>query len=623
MFIRELIKKNKNYPKKFIYHVLVESYRTDKGPRQRVILNLGTLPLSRDKWKKLANRIEELLRGQENIFAHDKEIEALARHYASLLIGKQLERQTPVDEEKPEQPEYATVDLNSVKNHKIRTIGAEHAALSVIERLGFDTILSEIGFSVDQIKIAKLLIAGRMVYPASELSTYQWAQENSAIGEMLNLDIAGISHNRLYRTSDLLIRHKEKIEERLNHSERDLFTLKEKVILYNLTNTYLPVRSTQTGFESSKKSQLKQRGRSKDKQKGQPLVTLGLVIDECGFPKQSHIFRGNISEPKTLKKVLDKLELRSTIKPDRKTIIMDAGIATEDNLELIRSRKYDYIAVSRNKPLDSLPNEGFVVIRNTQENKVEARLYRHGDEIILFCRSDLKKKKEQSMRTNFQERFEADLKYIRESLYKKGGTRKYEKVLERIGRLKQKHARVAYFYDITVKQKQGVAIDITWRIKEGKKIDNRFSGTYYLRSSRTDLNEKEIWELYISLTDVEDSFRSMKGELGLRPNYQQKDHRIMGHLFITVLAHHAVNSIQTWLHKKDVYMSWSSIRRKLSSQHRVTTEFRTRDKRKIWIRQTSEPETFHYLVTEALSIRPKPLDRKKMITEIRSEDSIF
>jgi uncharacterized ferredoxin-like protein len=134
MFIRELIKKNKDYPKKFIYHVLVESYRTDKGPRQRVILNLGTLPLSKDKWKKLANRIEEIIKGQENIFAHDNEIEALAKHYASLLIGKQLERQTSVEEKEHEQPEYATVDINSVKNHKIRSIGAEHAALSVIER---------------------------------------------------------------------------------------------------------------------------------------------------------------------------------------------------------------------------------------------------------------------------------------------------------------------------------------------------------------------------------------------------------------------------------------------------------------------------------------------------------
>jgi len=605
MFIRELIKKNKDYPKKFIYHVLVESYRTDKGPRQKVILNLGTLSLTKDKWKKLANRIEEIIKGQENIFAHDKEIEALAKHYAALLIGKQLEKQTPVEGKKQAQPEYETVDINSVKNHKIRSIGAEHVALSVIERLGFDTILSEIGFNVAQIKIAKLLIVGRMVYPASELSTYQWAQENSAIGEILNLDIAGISHNRLYRTSDLLIRHKEKIEERLNHSERDLFSLKEKIILYDLTNTY---------FESSRESQLKRRGRSKDKQKGQPLVTLGLVLDECGFPKQSHIFKGNISEPKTLKKILDKLELCSRIEPDKKTIIMDAGIATEDNLELIRSRAYDYIVVSRNKPLDSLSNEGFVVIRNTQENKVEARLYRQGDEIILFCRSDLKKKKkEQSMRSNFQERFEADLQYTRESLFKKGGTKKYEKVLERIGRLKQKHARVAYFYDVTVKQKQGVATDVIWRIKEGRKIDNRFSGSYYLRSSRTDLNEQEIWELYISLTDVEDSFRSMKGELGLRPNYHQKDHRIMGHLFITVLAHHAVNSIQTWLHKKDVYMRWSSIRRRLSSQHRVTTEFTTKDQRKIWIRQTSEPESFHYLVAEALSITPKPLNRKRMI----------
>ena len=157
--------------------------------------------------EKTANRIEEIIKGQENIFDHDKEIEALAKHYAALLIGKQLEKQTPVEKKKHELPEYETVDLNSVKNHKIRSIGAEHAALSVIKRY---------------------------------------------------LDLSRISHNRLHRTSDLLIRHKEEIEERLNHSERDLFSLKEKIIL---TNTY---------FESSKKSQLKQRDRSKDKQKGQP-----------------------------------------------------------------------------------------------------------------------------------------------------------------------------------------------------------------------------------------------------------------------------------------------------------------------------------------------------------------
>ncbi|MFQ5584870.1 MAG: hypothetical protein ACE5GL_10580, partial [Calditrichia bacterium] len=145
-------------------------------------------------------------------------------------------------------------------------------------------------------------------------------------------------------------------------------------------------------------------------------------------------------------------------------------------------------------------------------------------------------------------------------------------------------------------------------------IDERFSGTYYLRTSRNDLNEQEIWNLYISLTDLEDSFRSMIPTLreGLGANYHQKDERIMGHMFITVLAHHVVNCIQTKLHSKDTFMLWSSIRRLLSVQHRVTTEMTTRAGKRIWLRNTSEPEAFHFLVADSLSIKPKPLSMKKM-----------
>ena len=105
--------------------------------------------------------------------------------------------------------------------------------------------------------------------------------------------------------------------------------------------------------------------------------------------------------------------------------------------------------------------------------------------------------------------------------------------------------------------------------------------------------KKEIWSLYVMLTDVEDSFRSMKSELGIRPNFHQKDRRIKGHVFITILAYHVVNSIQRKLHAKDIYMRWDTIRKFLSSQVRGTTEMTTKDGSRIWIRNTSEAETFH------------------------------
>lgn len=601
MFIRETKKSNKGYKKQFVYHLLVESYRTDKGPRQRVLLDLGKLTIPKEQWKLLANRIEEIVIGQKSFLELEPEIETLAKHYASLLINKNLNKQK---EEKGYSQEFKEIDVNSVKTSSLRTIGGEYAADEMLEKIGFTEMLEKLNFTDKQIKTAKLLIIGRMIYPASEFATYKWAHNLSAIDELLNLNLNEISHNILYRVSDLLIENQDAIERYLSERERDLFSLKEKIILYDLTNTY---------FESSKTSDLKKYGRCKQKRNNQPLVTLGLVIDEQGFPKQSHIFEGNVGEPKTFKRVLEKLENSSKFKSS-KTFIMDAGISSEDNLNLLKSSGHDYIVVARNKPVEQAPNDGFVIIRHSQRGRIEARLIKQKDEIILFCRSALKKSKESSMRTRFSERFETDLKYAKESLHKKRGTKKYSRVLERIGRLKQKHARIAYLYDVSIKEKNGIVTDITWQINNRQKMDERFSGSYYLRTSRTDLSEREIWDLYVSLTDVEDSFRSMKSYLGLRPNFHQKDERIKGHLFISVLAHHVVNSIQTLLHRNGVYLQWNTIRELLSVQQRVTTEMTTKSGKRIWLRSASEPEPFHYFIAGALSIKVKPLGVKKWKT---------
>lgn len=598
MFIREIVKQNKGYKKKFVYHALMESFRAKEGPRHRLALGLGRLDIPRDKWKTLANRIEQIVAGQESLFLPDREIESLARHYALLLQGKQIEERG-VGEGSGQLPRYEEIDIDSVSNCLSRTIGAEHVSLSILRRLGFPEFLSELGFTEKEAKIAQLLIVGRMAFPASEWQTYHWAKDISAIGELLKLDLKRMSHNQLYKVSDRLLEQKEGIEKELAHKERDLFSLKEKIILYDLTNTYF-----ETDIGKSKK---KRYGRSKEKRKDCPLVTLGLVIDEMGFVKRSKVFRGNVGESKTLFEMLQGLDNNAS-DGKKKTVIIDAGIATEDNLKAIKEH-YDYICVARNKPLDRVPEDGFVTLRHTRDNKVEARMVRQNEEIILYCRSLKKGRKEEAMRTRFQERFETDLQIALDALHKKGGTKKYPKVLERIGRLRQRHSRVARYYDIEIERKKDKVVDIHWQLKPDTDIDERFSGTYYLRTSRTDLTEEEIWSLYVSLTDVEDAFRSMKSELRLRPNNHQLDKRIDGHIFITVLSYHVVNSIQWFLHRKDIYMQWDTIRKFLSNQVRVTTRMTNRQGQKIFIRNTSEPELFHAMIAYALNISDKPLGR--------------
>lgn len=615
MFIKEIKKQNKGSDKVFISHRLMESYRTEKGPRQRTILNLGKLELPKEQWKLLADQIEAEINGQQSLYPVDEQIKKLAVHYAQLIIQKQLLKPATQEQEKAE-PEYETINLNSMADSKSRTLGAEHVGLCTFKKLGLDSLLTDLGFNPKQVAVAALSVVGKLVRPASEYRTKRWAQNLSATDELLDNDFTHLSNNALYRISDLLFVHKDRIENHLAKREKDLFALEEKIILYDLTNTY---------FEGQAKSNKKAKyGRSKEKRHDCPLLTLGLVIDEMGFPKMSRIFPGNISEPETLKSVIKELQggQQKQSKQDGTdykakksiTVVLDAGLASDDNLTLLKDEGYDYVVVARNQPVDfsEINQDDLLTIKKDKNNKVEAQLIKQDGEHILYCKSFLKTQKEQGMKRLFQQRFEDDLKQVASALSKKGGTKKYDKVLKRIGRLQQKYAAIAQYYDIDVKQKAQIATAIEFKFTKQDKAEQRFSGSYFLRTSRTDLNEKEIWSLYVMLTNVEDAFRSLKSELELRPIYHQKEPRSDAHLFIAVLAYHLLNTIQTQLRSQDIHMQWWNIREQLSSHVRITTSMTTKDGRRIHIRKSTEPEPFHRLIYDALTLSYYPLKSKRV-----------
>jgi transposase len=618
MFIKEIKKKNKGYDKVFITHRLIESYRTEKGPRQRTILNLGKLDIPKEQWKMLADQIENEIAGQQSLYEVDKPIQKLAAHYAQLIIQKKLIKPAADTQEKVK-PEYETINLNSLKDSKSRTFGAEYVGLATFKKLGLDVLLRQLGFSEDQVTLAALAVIGKLVHPGSEHRTRRWAQHLTAMDELLNTEFTNLSNNALYRITDLLFSHKDELEKHLARREKDLFSLEEKIILYDLTNTY---------FEGgAKKNSKAKRARSKEKRHDCPLLTLGLVIDEMGFPKFSKIFQGNVSEPSTLKEILKELEGEAVSSPKstkhndtgpktRKniTVVLDAGIATEDNLTLLKSEGYDYIVVARNQPIEPAEFNGddWLTIKQDRQNKVEAQLIKQDGEHILYCKSFLKEQKEKSMKQLFQQRFEDDLQRVASALSKKGGTKKYDKVLQRIGRLQEKYAPIAQYYEIQVQHTEQIATALEWKFAKPEKAEQRFSGTYFLRTTRTDLIEKEIWSLYIMLTHLEDAFRCFKSELNLRPIYHQKEERCDAHLFITVLAYHLLNTIQTQLRQSDIHMQWWNVRELLSSQVRTTTSMTTRDQRRIHIRKSAEPEPFHRLIYDALNLSYYPIKMKRV-----------
>ncbi|SMC23900.1 hypothetical protein SAMN02746041_01847, partial [Desulfacinum hydrothermale DSM 13146] len=213
-------------------------------------------------------------------------------------------------------------------------------------------------------------------------------------------------------------------------------------------------------------------------------MTLGLVLDEEGFPKTSKVFAGNVSEPATLEAVVEEMLLHRprqlNLHSPRPTVVMDAGIATEANLEILRAKGLDYICVDRRR-VEGLPEGDPHVVLEGPSGIVRALRSADSREVFLFCESEGRKNKEESIKNRFQVRFEQDLQRMADSLQKKGGIKKYERVLERIGRLKEKYRMVARFYEIRVEQKDGKAVKISWNLKDKEGLEKRFAGRYRLR----------------------------------------------------------------------------------------------------------------------------------------------
>ena len=605
MFIREITKKEHGTGKVYVYHRLMEAVRTPKGPRQRIVLDLGRLDLPRDQWKILADRIEQVLSGQTSLWPVDEAIENLAQDFARRV--KRKERQAiPVVPASQAQPQWEMVDLASLAQEEVRTVGGEALGYWAFNKLGFPKMLEDLGFSPAQIAVAALLIVGRLLHPASERQTYLWATECSALDELLGVDFGKVSLSALYRLSDALIQHRQAIETHLQQNEKRLFGLRESIILYDLTNAFL------TG--TARESTMAKRGRSKEKRTDCPLLTLALVLDEDGFPKASKVFEGNVSEPSTLGAILDalpacaQLPLRAT-----PTVVINAGIATEENLALIRSRKMDYVCVSRSRP-KQFPEGERTLIKTGPSGTVKGiRLEKEG-EILLYCESTGRSLKEESMRERAQKRFEEGLASIGASLQKPRGVKQYDKVVERVGRLRERNSSIARFYEITVEKSEDRATALTWLIQNEEGLKARFCGGYLLRSSRKDLDEASLWSLYTTLTLVEGSFRSLKSDLGLRPMYHRLDRRLEGHLFISICAYHLLAAIQRQLKKGDIIHSWEIIRMRMATQCRVTASITNDKGERIHIRQTTEPESFHKEVYRALGMQPKPLERKRTVS---------
>jgi transposase len=229
------------------------------------------------------------------------------------------------------------------------------------------------------------------------------------------------------------------------------------------------------------------------------------------------------------------------------------------------------------------------------------------EESLIYCQSSSRQRREGNMKLKTEQNFERGLQTISDNLSKKNISNDYQKVVEKIGRLKEKYKKIASYYLITVDQKDGKVNKIKWS-KDEEKANTKLAGVYCLQAWSTgNMSNEEIWRTYTTATNVEDAFRSMKSELGFRPVYHRKENRVDGHLFISLLAYHHINAIQHLLKKKNINLCWETLRKGMSTHVRITTSFKNANRDEISIRNSSKPEEFHKNIYKALGLKDDPL----------------
>jgi hypothetical protein len=602
-----------------IYYRLVESYRDILGDtRHRTVMSVGRMDdIKPQQLWAIADALNARYQGKQFLFSEES---PLVEHYTNLYWNR-LVSEKKLDivrhiERKESTKDWQRIDMQSIKNKDIRELGAEWLCLQTLDRLGVGDFLKKCKFTEEERRLALSHIVSRAVFPASELKTVSFMQENSTICELTGLNDQSITKDRLYNISRKLYSVKDSLENYLSKKTNELFDLQDKIILYDLTNTYFEGRML-----GNRKAR---RGRSKEKRFDCPLIVLALVVNIEGFIKYSTIFEGNRSDCATLGHVIDNLRKKTSevasSKP-RAIVVIDAGIATDANLAMLVEKEYDYVCVSRSnlKKYSDIKGKKPVYVEDNKKQKIE--LLEVGVDApndhsyYLKVTSEGKQIKESSMNQQFIERFEEGLKIIAKSITSKYGTKRYDKVNQRIGRLKQKYPSIHDMYNIEIeKDDKDTCLAMHWvRISDKIAMMEANEGVYFIRSSITGKAQTLIWTIYNCIREIESSFRCLKTDLELRPVFHKSEEGCDAHLHLGLFAYWVVNTIRFQLKKEGINSEWREIIRTMNTQKCVTTTM-INDKEDIFsIRCCSEPTDKVHKIYAALKMKEAPFIRKKSV----------
>lgn len=593
------------------YYRLVESYRNiEDRICHKTILNVGFVPeLKPEQLNVIQKKLTQLASGTIDLFLEEDSVldPYVARFWNQILANKTID----VVEKSKVTNVKTWVDLESIKHTQVREVGAEYIGYQTLNKLYLNEFLTNLGWSQEKIQLTYTQIISRAVYPFSEYKTTRWIQENSAICELSGYPLEKITKDKLYKNALDLYEIKDELEQHFSKKTNELFDIQDKIILFDLTNTY---------FEGRKdKSEIAKFGRSKEKRSDAKLIVLAMVVNPEGFPKYTQILEGNTTDSASLPNMIDKLRLKTANITAKALVVLDAGIATEENLKLIQEKGYDYVCVSRSKIKDYSIKDGEVLHRIKTQNKEEISLQKvHSAEqtdYILRVKSPGKKLKEDAMKKQFEERFEEEVEKIKNSLTKKNGVKKYDKVNQRIGRAIQKYPSVSKYYQISAIGNSGEnATDLICQKKEIQdKEAQENAGTYFIRTSLAASDEQTVWKIYNTIREIESTFRCLKTDIDLRPIYHKNDDASMAHLHLAILAYWLVNTVRHQLKTEKINYEWREIVRIANTQKVVYSTAKNKINELIEVKKCSEPSDKLKAIYEVLKIKNQPFTKKSVV----------
>lgn len=610
MFLKPITKYNKTTGERHFIYRLCESYRIHGSIHHRIILGLGKLEEldSPDQKRMLAVRIEELIKngsGTLVLSQVDEKVEKLAQQFYQEIRSKKR------CDFSPEKEDWEVVNLETLKNRDAREIVAEWLCKQAFDQLGIGDFLRQENWNEEKISLAATHIISRTVYPASELKTVSVIQENSGVCEVTGFDRWKVTKDSLYTISHKLFSVKSQLEKHLSKRTNELFDLEDKILLYDLTNTYFEGRMLA--------SKIARFGRSKEKRSDARIVVLAAVVNREGFLKYTNIFEGSMADCKTLEVMIETLSNQTSVADRKPIVVMDAGIATNENVEMLKQKGYNYVCVTRSglkdyhADLDCTP----VCIRDKKDQPIELLRVKNGtdngqdNDHYLLVKSRAKALKENSMHGLLSQRFEQGIEQINAAVSAKSGTKRVEKVHERIGRLKQKYPSVNKYYDIIISNNgRGIATKVTCQHKQGEDPEKE-AGMYFLRTSLDERDEKTLWDIYNIIREIEYTFRILKSDLDLRPIYHKTDEASMAHLHLGILAYWLVVTIRYQLKQKGYHSDWREIVRIMNTQKCVTTSVENIKDEIVTIRQCTEPNKQVNRIYDLMNYKHYPFTRRK------------